>query len=85
MTNISSDHLSDKPSSSDHLSDKPSSSDHLSDKPSLFSDIALFAFLTASYLGSHIGVFYKKGVLKNFAKFPGKELYRSPFSNKIVG
>ena len=75
MTNIS----------SDHLSDKPSSSDHLSDKPSLFSDIALFAYLTASYRGSHIGVFYKKDVFKNFAKFPGKELYRSPFFNKIVG
>ena len=26
-------------------------------------------------------VFYKKGVLKNFAKFTGKHLYQSPFIN----
>ena len=27
-------------------------------------------------------VFYKKGVLKNLAKFTGKYLYQSPFFNK---
>ena len=30
-------------------------------------------------------VFCKKGVLKNFAKFTGKNLYQSLFFNKIVG
>ena len=30
-------------------------------------------------------VFYKKGVLKNFAKFTGKSLHQSLFFNKVVG
>ena len=30
-------------------------------------------------------VFYKKGVLKNFAKFTGKHLYQSLFFNKVAG
>ena len=30
-------------------------------------------------------VFYKKGVLKNFAKFTGKYLYQSLFFNKAAG
>ena len=30
-------------------------------------------------------VFYKKGVLKDFAKFIGKHLYQSFFFNKVVG
>ena len=30
-------------------------------------------------------VFYKKGVLKNFAKFPGKHLCQSLFFNKAAG
>ena len=30
-------------------------------------------------------VFCKKGVLKNFAKFTGKHLYRSLFFNKVGG
>ena len=29
--------------------------------------------------------FCKKGVLKNFAKFTGKHLYRSLFFNKVLG
>ena len=58
---------------------------HLSDKSCLFSDIALFAFLTARYRGSHTGVFYKKGVFKNFTKFTGDELCRSVFFNKVEG
>ena len=61
------------------------SSAHLSDKPCLFSDIALFAFLTARYRGSDTGVFHKKGVLKNFTKFKGEELCRSVFFNKVEG
>ena len=30
-------------------------------------------------------VFYKKGVLRNFAKFIGKHVCQSLFSNKVVG
>ena len=30
-------------------------------------------------------VFYKKGVLRNFAKFTGKHLYASLFFNKVAG
>ena len=30
-------------------------------------------------------IFYKKGVLKNFAKFIEKHLYLSPFFNKVAG
>ena len=30
-------------------------------------------------------VFYEKGVLKNFAKFPGKHLCQIPFFNKVSG
>ena len=30
-------------------------------------------------------VFYKKGVLKNFAKFTGKHLWQVLFFNKVVG
>ena len=30
-------------------------------------------------------VFYKKGVVKNFAKFIGKHLYQSLFFNKLTG
>ena len=30
-------------------------------------------------------VFYKKGVLRNFAKFTGKHLYQSLFFNKVAG
>ena len=29
-------------------------------------------------------VFYKKGVLRNFVKFPGKHLCQSLFFNKVV-
>ena len=29
-------------------------------------------------------MFYKKGVLKNFAKFTGKHTWQSPFSNKLT-
>ena len=30
-------------------------------------------------------VFYKKGVLRNYAKFTGKNLYQSLFFNKVAG
>ena len=30
-------------------------------------------------------VFYKKRVFKNFAKFIGKQLFQSLFSNKVAG
>ena len=30
-------------------------------------------------------MFYKKGFLKNFAKFTGKHLCQSPFFNKVAG
>ena len=30
-------------------------------------------------------VFYKKGVLRNFAKFTGKHLYQRLFFNKVTG
>ena len=35
--------------------------------------------------GSHPDVFYKKDVLKNFAKFAGKHLRQSIFLNKVAG
>ena len=31
------------------------------------------------------GVFYKKGILKNFTKFTGKHLCQSLFLNKVAG
>ena len=34
---------------------------------------------------SHLQVFYEKGVLRNFAKFIGKQLCQSPFSNPVAG
>ena len=34
---------------------------------------------------SHPEVFCKKGVLRNFAKFAGKHLCKSPFFNKVAG
>ena len=34
---------------------------------------------------SRLEVFYKKGVIKNFAKFTGKYLYQSLFFNKVAG
>ena len=33
---------------------------------------------------NHPGVFYKKGVLRNFAKFTGKHLCRSLFFNRVI-
>ena len=35
--------------------------------------------------GSRPEVFYKKGVLRNFAKFSGKHLCQSLFFNKVAG
>ena len=35
--------------------------------------------------GNHSGVFCKKGVLKNFAKFTGKHLRQRLFFNKVAG
>ena len=37
------------------------------------------------YRSSRPGVFYKKGVLINFAKFTGKYLCQDLFFNKIAG
>ena len=34
---------------------------------------------------SHCRCFIKKGVLRNFVKFPGKYLYQSLFFNKVAG
>ena len=38
-----------------------------------------------SYRSNHPEVFYKKGILKNFAKILGKHLCRSLFFNKVAG
>ena len=38
--------------------------------------------LELTFRSSHPGVFYKKGVLKNFAKFTGKHQCQSLFFNK---
>ena len=35
------------------------------------------------YRRSHLEVFYKEGVHRNFAKFTGKHLYQSLFFNKV--
>ena len=37
------------------------------------------------YRSSRPEMFYKKGVLRNFTKFPGKHLCRSLFLNKVAG
>ena len=37
------------------------------------------------YGSSHPDVFYKKGALRNFAKFTGKHLCQSLFFNKVAG
>ena len=39
----------------------------------------------AVYRSSRPGVFCKKGVLRNFSKFTGKHLCRSPFFNEVAG
>ena len=38
-----------------------------------------------SYRSSHPEVFFKKGILKNFAKFTGKRLCYSLFFDKVAG
>ena len=38
-----------------------------------------------TFRSSHLELFYKKGVLKNFAKFTGKNLCQSLFFNKVAG
>ena len=40
--------------------------------------------LELTFRSSHPGVFYKKGVLKNFAKFTGKHLRQSLIFNKVA-
>ena len=37
------------------------------------------------FRNSRLDIFYKKGVLKNFAKFTGKHLYQSLLFNKVAG
>ena len=39
----------------------------------------------ANFRSSHRGCSVKKGVLRNFAKFTGKHLCQSLFSNKVAG
>ena len=41
--------------------------------------------MLSSIRSSRPGVFFKKGVLRNFAKFTGKHLYQSLFFNKLEG
>ena len=36
------------------------------------------------YRSSRLDVVYKKGLLKNFAKFTGKHLFQSPFFNRVA-
>ena len=47
---------------------------------------SLFGFkrILAVDRSSHLEVFCKKGVLKNFAKFTGKHLHRRHFLNKVA-
>ena len=47
---------------------------------------SLFGFkrILAADRSSRLEVFRKKGVLKNFAKFAGKHLYRYLFFNKVA-
>ena len=42
-------------------------------------------WLLRCYKSSRPEVFYKKGVLRNFAKFTGKHLCQSLFFNKVAG
>ena len=37
------------------------------------------------FRSSHPGVFYKKGVLRNFEKSTGRHLYQSLVLNKVAG
>ena len=46
--------------------------------------ILWFSFLRKTKRSSHLEVFYKIGVLKNFEKLTGKHLCRSLFSNKVA-
>ena len=46
---------------------------------------ANFVIIAAHYRSSCQEVFCKKGVLGSFAKFTGKHLCHSLFSNKVVG
>ena len=45
----------------------------------------VISFDTSIYRSSRPGVFCKKGVLRNFAKFTGKNLCQSLFLNKVPG
>ena len=47
--------------------------------------LSLSFFLLMSIRSSRPDVFYKKGVLRNFAKLTGKHLCQSLFFNKVVG
>ena len=44
-----------------------------------------FTKISAAYRSSRPEVFCKRGVLKNFAKFTGKQLCQSLFFNKVAG
>ena len=45
----------------------------------------VFSYLFFSFRSSRLEVFCKKGVLRNFAKLTGKNLYQSVFLNKVAG
>ena len=50
-----------------------------------FSVCFVDSFLALKYRSSRSEVFCKKVVLRNFAKFTGKQLRQSLFFNKVVG
>ena len=42
-------------------------------------------YCSVCYRSSRPEVFFKKGVPRYFAKFPGKDLYQGLFFNKVAG
>ena len=47
--------------------------------------LSTLLLLTNTYRSSRVAVFFKKGVLRHFAKFTRKHLCQSPFFNKVAG
>ena len=54
-------------------------------KPCARTHCEIFLSVFRKYRSSHPEVFCKKSVLKNFAKFTGKQLCQSLFFNKVAG
>ena len=50
-----------------------------------FSAPSLISNIVIGFRDSHLQVFCKKGVLKNFVKFTEKHLYQTPYPNKVAG